>query len=110
MLFDPYMRFHIFILGNRVTAYWEIAAHSAFDMFSKCWYLIGNLVFPTSVFGVGISFWLRLFLIIALLYLFNIKPFINSANTDDAATSQTVIKVYLRSLHLQLEPGDHLTI
>ena len=38
--------------------YWEIAAHSAFDMFSKYKYLlvIVNLVFPTSGFGVGISF------------------------------------------------------
>ena len=26
--------------------------------------------FPTSVFGVGVSFWLRLFLIFAYLYLF----------------------------------------
>ena len=42
--------------GNRVTAYWEIAAHSANDMFSKYKYLLVNLVFPTSVFGVGISF------------------------------------------------------
>ena len=50
--------------------YWEIAAHSAYDMFSKYKKLIVNLVFPTSVFGVGISFWLRLFLIIAYLYLF----------------------------------------
>ena len=35
---------------------WIIAAYSAYDMFS--WYkcLIVNLVFPTSVFGVGISF------------------------------------------------------
>ena len=38
-------------------AYWKIAAHSAaYDMFSKYMYLIVNLVFPTSVFGVGISF------------------------------------------------------
>ena len=39
-----------------MTAYWEIAAHSAYDMFSKYKYLIVNLVFPTSVFGVGIFF------------------------------------------------------
>ena len=37
-----------------MAAYWEIAAHSAYDMFSK--YLIVNLVFPDSVFEVGISF------------------------------------------------------
>ena len=36
-----------------MAAYSEIAAHSAYDMFSK--YLIVNLVFPASVFGVGIS-------------------------------------------------------
>ena len=34
----------------------KLAAHSAYDMFSKYKYLIVNLVFPTSVFGVGISF------------------------------------------------------
>ena len=36
--------------------YWEIAAHSAYDIFSKYKYLIVNLVFPTSVFGVGFLF------------------------------------------------------
>ena len=51
-----------------MAAYWEIAAHSAYDMFSTYKYIIVNLVFPTSVFGVGISFKLRLFLIIAYLY------------------------------------------
>ena len=39
-----------------VAAHWEIDAHSAYDMFSLYKYLIVNLVFPTSVFGVGISF------------------------------------------------------
>ena len=35
----------------------KMAAHSAYNMFSKYKYLIVNLVFPTySVFGVGISF------------------------------------------------------
>ena len=34
----------------------KIAAHSAYDMFSCYKYLIVNLVFPTSVFGVGIFF------------------------------------------------------
>ena len=34
----------------------RIAAHSAYDMFSKYSDLIVNLVFPTSVIGVGISF------------------------------------------------------
>ena len=37
-------------------ACWEMAALSAYDMFSKYKYLIVNLVFPASVFGVGISF------------------------------------------------------
>ena len=36
--------------------YLEIAAHSANDMFSKYKYLIVNLVFPISVFGVAVSF------------------------------------------------------
>ena len=29
-----------------MAAYWEIAAHSAYDMFSKYKYLIVNLFFP----------------------------------------------------------------
>ena len=33
-------------------------------------YLIVNLVFPTSVFGEGISFWLQVYLIIAFFYLY----------------------------------------
>ena len=36
-------------------AYWEIAAHSAYDMFAKHKYIIVNLVFPTTDFGVEIS-------------------------------------------------------
>ena len=51
MLFEPYVRFHIFISGYCLGAYWETAAHSLYDMF-----LIINLVFPTSILGVGISF------------------------------------------------------
>ena len=39
-----------------MAAYWEIAAHSAYDMFSKYKYLIVNLYFPISIFGVRISF------------------------------------------------------
>ena len=34
----------------------KIAAHSAYEMFSWYKYLIVSLVFPTSVFGVGIFF------------------------------------------------------
>ena len=33
----------------------KIAAHWTFDMFSKYKFLIVNLVFPISIFGVGIS-------------------------------------------------------
>ena len=36
-----------------MAAYWEIAAHSAYDMFNKYKYLIVNLFFPTSVFWSG---------------------------------------------------------
>ena len=32
----------------------KIAAHSAYDMFLWYKYLIVNLIFPTSIFGVGI--------------------------------------------------------
>ena len=39
-----------------MAAYWEIAARSAYHMFSKYKYLIIILVFPIAVFGVGISF------------------------------------------------------
>ena len=48
----------------------KIDTHSAYEMFS--WYkcLIVSLFFPTSVFGVGIFFGLRLFLSFAYLYLF----------------------------------------
>ena len=56
--------------GNWGVAYLEKAAHLAYDMFSKYKYLIVILFFPTSVFGVRISFWLRLFLITAYLFLF----------------------------------------
>ena len=56
-----------------MAAYWGIAAHSAYDMFSRYKYLPVSviLVFShPSVYGVGVSFWLRHFLIIAYLYLF----------------------------------------
>ena len=39
-----------------MAAYLEIADHSAYDIFSKYQCLIVNFVFPTSVFGVVISF------------------------------------------------------
>ena len=43
---------------KKINGFWvgRQTAHSASDMFSKFKYLIVNLVFPTSVFGVGISF------------------------------------------------------
>ena len=39
-----------------MATYWEIAAHSAYEMFSWYKYLIVSLLFPASVFGVGIFF------------------------------------------------------
>ena len=51
-----------FFLSGLCHAYWEIAAHSTYDMFSEYKYLIVNLVFffffffSMSVFEVGISF------------------------------------------------------
>ena len=54
-----YVRFHSFSLsyGSGVAAYWAIAAHSAYDMFSQYKYLTVNLVFSCLGFvGVGISF------------------------------------------------------
>ena len=36
MLFEPYVRFHFYSrLSNLMAAYWEIAAHSAYDKFSE---------------------------------------------------------------------------
>ena len=68
MLFAPYVCF-IFLLSlcNLVAANWEIAAHSAYDMLSKYKYLVVNLVFPSSVFGI--SFTMHHFLIITYFYL-----------------------------------------
>ena len=48
--------FFLFRLGLLSGAYWKTAVHSSYDMFCKYKYLIVNLVFPTSGFGVGISF------------------------------------------------------
>ena len=44
--------------GYWVATYWEIATHSANDLFSLYMYLymIVNLAFPSSVFGVELSF------------------------------------------------------
>ena len=39
-----------------MAVYWEIAAHGVYDMFSQYKYLSVLKFFPTSVFGVGISF------------------------------------------------------
>ena len=36
MLFEPYVRFHFLVFGQMSGRYWEIVAHSAYDMFS--WY------------------------------------------------------------------------
>ena len=60
MLFAPYVRFHIFIL-IKVTdwpPFGKIAAHTAYDMFHIIYKyeIVTRLVFPTLVFGVGISF------------------------------------------------------
>ena len=43
-------------LANEWPPIGKIAAHSAYDMFSWYKYLIVSMAFPTSVFGVGISF------------------------------------------------------
>ena len=59
MLFEPYVRFHIFS-SVRVTewpAIGGIAAHSAYDMFSWYKYLSVILVFShPSAYGLEISF------------------------------------------------------
>ena len=48
---------------NRVAAYWEIAAHSAYDMFSKYTHgnKLGNTFYNvTTSFGLYISFFVRI--------------------------------------------------
>ena len=58
VLLAPYVCFHI-LVKFRISEWppiGKIAAHSAYDMFSLYKYLIVSLVFPTSVFGVGIFF------------------------------------------------------
>ena len=54
----PYVCFHIFsqVLVNEWPPIGKITAHLAYDMFSWYKYLIVNLAFATSVFGVGTSF------------------------------------------------------
>ena len=50
---------YVFIFLVKVTEWLPIgklAAHAAYEMFSWYKYLIVSLVFPTSVFGVGIFF------------------------------------------------------
>ena len=63
MLFEPYVCFHIFIQVrvNEWPPIWEIAVHSAYNMFSKYKYLIVILVFPTSVFWSGYFFMIEPF-------------------------------------------------
>ena len=57
VLLAPYVCFHIFSLGNRVATYWEIAAPSAYDMFTWYKYLIVDLVFsPPRFLDLGIFF------------------------------------------------------
>ena len=43
----------IYIVLDYVAAYWEIAAHSAYDMFSKYKYQVVNLVFSHLGFWSG---------------------------------------------------------
>ena len=53
-----------------MAVYWEIATHSAYDMFSKYEYLIVNLVFS------HISFWSgNFFLIVPFPYHFLLVPY-----------------------------------
>ena len=85
----------------------KIAAHSACDMFHgiSTWLLVW--FFPTSVFGVGIFFWLRLFLIFAYLYLF-----FNSAATRPRQYGGLVKYLAYEIQCLQMPPPqdqDHKT-
>ena len=55
-----YVRFHSFSLsyGIRVAAYWALAAHSAYDMFSQHKYLIVSQGFFLPRFRWGRNFFL----------------------------------------------------
>ena len=74
VLFEPYECFHIlsYVRVTEWPPYGKKAAHSANDIIcflvqvSNCQFRY----FSTSVFGMGISFLLRLFLIIAYLYIY----------------------------------------
>ena len=70
--FGPKVRFHIFILcsSNGVATYCEIAAHSAYEMFSWYKYLIVSLVFSHLGFWSGILFLIAPFPHLCLLVLF----------------------------------------
>ena len=83
----------------------KVAANSANDMFSFHNYLIVILVFPTSVFGVRISFRLRLFLIIEYFYL-NI---IHSASFLELSTN-LFLKFYKSAIDLFIRPSMVLSI
>ena len=85
-----------------MTDYWEIAARSAYDMFSKYRYLIVNSIFPTSGFGVGVSFSLRLFMFVAYLYLFIscVLPYLLSQidhQANRAVYSENIFGIYYTS-------------
>ena len=58
-----------------MATYWENSCSFGLRYVSWYKYLIVSLVFSTSVFGVGIFFWLRLFLIFVYLYLFFIREY-----------------------------------
>ena len=77
-----------------MAAYWEIAAHSAYDMFSKYEYLVVTLVFPISVFGLGISFVLYLFRNIAYLYLFKERGTNVYINNPGLITKMVAMPIY----------------
>ena len=58
VLLAPYVRFHNLnsVWATEYPLIGIIAAHSAYNMFYKYMHLIVNLVFSTSVFGMGITF------------------------------------------------------
>ena len=56
VLLVPYVYLYILVDVPELPPIGKIAAHSAYNMFSLYKYLIANLVFPTSDFGVGIFF------------------------------------------------------
>ena len=90
-----------------MAAYWEIAAHSAYDMFSKYKYLIVNLVFSHLGFWSGNFFLIEPFPDHCLLVLFYFL-YCNIANVGKTLKSMTEMLPETHSQTASLSSVVHL--